>query len=190
MSPATFYCGYWDITCVRLASTAERGSKASFWFVLFFKTVFLCVIEPWLSWTHCVEQAGLGTQRSVCLFLGLGPPHPALKDFYQCGRQALALTGQVSIKGSDSANTHQTALLLRAQHLHRYFQTASMNLKCGGTSAGQWYCCRSFCRKGGGRNGKGQVDKTQWRGKKKEQTHTHKPSNSGLQQKKIKTQAF
>lgn len=71
-------------------------------------------------------------------------------------------------------NTHQTALLLRVQHLHHYFQTASMNLKCGGTSAGQWYCCRSFCRKWGAVGGE-RAGLTRHNGgkKKKKEQNTH-----------------
>lgn len=34
------------------------------------ETEFLCVTEPWLSWTHMVHQAGLGLTE-ICLSLPL-----------------------------------------------------------------------------------------------------------------------
>ena len=135
--------------CVSIISTAEHGPRAIFCFVLFFQDwVSLC--NRALAILDSLYRPGWpqNSQGGIILPQAWATTPSSRADFYQCGWQALALYRQASM-GPDPPNTHQTALLLRGQHLHRYFQTASMNLKCGGTSAGQWYCCRSFCRKGG-----------------------------------------
>lgn len=50
---------------VRLISTAEHGPRAFLFCFVFFKNGFLCVIEPRLSWTHFIDQAGLRTHSDL-----------------------------------------------------------------------------------------------------------------------------
>ena len=59
-------------------------------FVLFFETVFLCVIELWLFWTHFVDQACLDLPVSASWVWELkacAHPHPALLGSFKSSRK-------------------------------------------------------------------------------------------------------